>query len=159
MQTTTLIRRTAPPRVLIRLANPVVRMLLRSPLHGMLDPSVLLLHVTGRKTGHEYAIPVNYVDVDGQLIVVTVARWRVNLRDNRNVEVTWRGRRRRMHARLDEEPACVAVMYRQIIDRLGWPKAARQLGISAAGGMAPTLLELKDAASEYGWSVIKLNAR
>jgi len=155
----TTIQRTVPPRVLIRLGNPVVRVLLRSPLHGMLDPSVLLLHVTGRKTGHEYAIPVNYVDIDGQLIVVTVARWRMNLRDTRDVEVTWRGRRRPMHARLDEDPASVAVSYRQIIDRLGWPKAARHLGISVAGGMAPSLLELKDAASEYDWSIIKLTHR
>src|SRR5215469_14060854 len=115
---TTAIQRTVPPRVLITLANPVVRLLLRSPLHGLLDPSVLLLHVTGRKTGHEYAIPVNYADIDGCLTVVTVAGWRVNRRDNGYLEVTWRGRRRRMHARLDEDPASVAVSYRRIIDHL-----------------------------------------
>jgi hypothetical protein len=159
MQTTVPIQRTAPPRALVRLANPVVRMLLRSSVHGLLDSSVLLLHVTGRRSGHEYAIPVNYVDIDGVLIVVTVARWRMNLRDSRDVQVTWHGRRRPMRARLDEDPASVAVTYRRIIDQLGWPKAARHLGISAPGGTAPTLLELKDAASEYGWSVIKITAR
>lgn len=155
----TAIQRTAPPRALIRLANPAVRTLLRSPLHGLLDPSVLLLHVTGRKTGRVYAIPVSFTDIDGRLIIVTVARWRLNLRNDTHVEVTWHGRRRRMYAVLDEDPASVAVSYRQIIDRLGWPKAAHTLGISVPGGTPPSLLDLKEAASDYHWSVIKLTAR
>jgi hypothetical protein len=53
---TSAVRRTVPPRVLVRLANPFVRMLLRSPAHGMLDPSVMLLHVTGRKTATSRSI-------------------------------------------------------------------------------------------------------
>ena len=52
-----------------------------------------------------------------------------------------------------------AVSYRAMIDRIGWKKAQRQLGISLPGGRAPTALELKDAAREYGWSVITLTPR
>jgi hypothetical protein len=156
---TAAIQRTVPPRALIRLANPVVAALARSPLHGLLDSEILVLHVTGRKTGREYAIPVNYTDIDGRLTIVTVARWRVNLRGASYVGVTFRGRRHRMRAFLDEDPASVAVSYLRIIDRLGWPKAGRHLGISVPGGRTPTLHELKEAANEYGWSVIKLTAR
>jgi F420H(2)-dependent quinone reductase len=156
---TSTVKRTVPPPALIRLGNPIVAALLRSPLHGLLDPSMLLLHVTGRKTGRRYDIPVNYVDVDGRLTIVTVARWRVNLRGGADVEVTWRGRQRRMHALLDEDPASVAVTYRTIVDRLGWPKAARHLGISVPAGHPPTVLDLKAAAIDYGWSVITLTAR
>ena len=58
-----------------------------------------------------------------------------------------------------EDPASVAVSYRAMIDRIGWKKAQRQLGISRPGGRAPTALELKDAAREYGWSVITLTPR
>lgn len=155
----TTIQRTMPPRALIRLANPVVRMLLRSPLHGLAGPAVLLLHVTGRKTGRVYTIPVNYADIDGQLFVVTVARWRVNLRRDGDVRVTLHGCPHRMRAQLDEDPASVAVSYRRIIDHLGWPAASRRLGISVPGAMPPTVLELKNAASEYHWSVIRLTAR
>ncbi len=156
---TTAIEPRGPPRVLIRLANPVVRTLLRSPLHALLDPGVLLLHVTGRKTGREYTIPVSFTDIDGQLTVVTADRWRLNLRDSKDVEVTWHGRRRRVRARLHEDPASVAVAYRQIIDRLGWPRAGHRLGISPAHAAMPTMSELKEAARQYDWSVIKITPR
>jgi hypothetical protein len=64
-----------------------------------------------------------------------------------------------MHALLEEDPAAVAVSCRAMIDRIGWRKAQRQLGISLPGGRAPTVLELSDAAREYGWSVITLTPR
>jgi hypothetical protein len=136
-----------------------MRLMLRSPLHGPLDSAFLLLHVTGKKTGRNYDIPVNYTAIDGKLLVVTIARWRLNLRGGTDVTVTWQGRRRPMHALLDEEPASVAVTYQAIIHQLGWPKAARQLGISGTDGEPPPVLALKDAALEYGWSVITLTPR
>ena len=156
---TSAIKRTVPPQALIRLGNPAARLLLNSPLHGMLDASVLLLHVTGRKSGRHYDIPVNYADIDGRLIIVTSAAWRVNLRGGADVEVTCRGCRRSMHALLTEDPAAVAVGYQTVIDRLGWDKAQRHLGISVPEGRPPTVLELKDAALEYGWSIVTLTAR
>jgi hypothetical protein len=148
-----------PPPALVKMGNPVVRMLLGSPLHGVLDGSFLVLHLTGRKTGRHYDIPVNYVDLDGRLTVVTVARWRFNLRGGGDIEVTLHGCLRTMHALLDEDPASVAVTYQAMIGRMGWRKAQRQLGISIPGGRAPTLLELEEAARAYGWSVITLTRR
>jgi len=156
---TSTVKRSVPPPTLVRMGNPLVRMLLGSPLHGVLDDSFLVLHLTGRKTGRRYDIPVGYVDMKGKLTVVTVAGWRVNLRGGADVEVTLRGRLRPMHALLDEEPASVAVSYQAMIDRMGWKKAQRQLGISLPGGRAPTLTELKDAGREYGWSVVTLTPR
>lgn len=156
---TTTVKRSVPPPILLKMGNPVVRLLLGSPLHGMLDKHFLVLHVTGRKTGHRYDIPVGYVDMEGKLAVITVARWRVNLRGGADVEVTLHGRRRPMHALLDEDPAPVAIGYQAMIDRIGWRRAQRQLGISVPGGRQPTVLELNDAAREYGWSVITLTPR
>jgi len=153
------VKRSVPPAALVKMGNPLVRVLLGSPLHGILDDSFLVLHVTGRKTGRRYSIPVGYVDMDGKLTVVTLARWRVNLRGGADVEVTLRGGLRSMHALVDEDPASVAVSYQSMIERIGWQKAQRQLGISLPSGRAPTVLELKDAASEYGWSVITLTPR
>ncbi|HEV2258685.1 MAG TPA: hypothetical protein VGS06_36650 [Streptosporangiaceae bacterium] len=150
------VKRSVPPPALVKIGNPLVRLLLGSPLHGVLDHSFLVLHLSGRKTGRRYDIPVGYVDMEGKLTVVTVARWRVNLRGGADLWVTLRGCLRPMHALLDEDPASVAISHQIMIDHIGWNKAQRQLGITLPGGRAPTVLELKDAACEYGWSVITL---
>lgn len=139
---------------LVKIGNPLVRLLVCSPLHGIVDDSFLVLHLTGRKTGRRYRIPVGYVDMGEKLAVVTVASWPVNLRGGADIEVTWRGHLRPGHALLDEDPAAAAVSYEAIIRYIGWKKAQRQLGISVLGGRTPTVLELKDAARRYGWSVV-----
>lgn len=156
---TSTITRNVPPAALLRVINPLARLLLRSPLHRLLDPAVLLLHVTGRKTGRSYDIPVGYTSIEGRLILITSARWRVNLRGGANVEVTRHGCRRPMHALLDEDPASVAVACESVIDHLGWPKATRQLGIKTPDGRRPTLLELRVAAQEHGWAIVTLTPR
>ena len=155
---TNAITRKVPPTALVRAINPVARLLLRSPLHGLVDPAVLLLHVTGRKTGRRYDIPIGYTDLENRLILVTIARWRVNLRGGSDVEVTRHGVRRPMHALLDEDPAAVAVAYDSVIEHLGWPKASGQLGIATPDGQRPTLVELRAAAHAGGWAVITLTA-
>ena len=155
---TSTVTRNVPPAALVRAINPVARLLLRSPMHGLLDPTVLLLHVTGRRTGRRYDIPIGYTSVSGRLVLITIARWRVNLRGGADVEVTRYGHRQPMHALLDEDPASVAVTYDSVIEHVGWQKAARQLGIATAYGRRPALLELKAAAQAYGWAVITLTA-
>lgn len=156
---TSIVKRSVPPPALVKMGNPLVRLLLGSPLHRMLGDSFLVLHLTGRKTGRRYDIPVGYVDMGGKLTVVTIARWRVNLRGGADVEVTLHGRLRPMHALLEEDPAVLAVSYQAMITRTGLNKAQRQLGISLPAARPPTALELQDAAREYGWSVITLTPR
>ena len=48
---TSTVKRSVPLPTLVKMGNPLVRMLLGSPLHGMLDDSFVVLHLTGRKTG------------------------------------------------------------------------------------------------------------
>lgn len=46
--------------LLNRLVNPLVRTLLRSPLHFLLSRRLLLLQITGRRTGRVFEILVGY---------------------------------------------------------------------------------------------------
>ena len=46
-------------RLMTRL-NPVIGAVLRSPLHPLLSHGLALLHVTGRRSGRRYWIPVGY---------------------------------------------------------------------------------------------------
>lgn len=161
MMTGAAVKRHVLPSVLLRAGSPLVRMILGSRWHGMLDSSFLVLHVTGRGNGHRYDIPVGFVDMDmdGRLVVVTSAKWRANLRGGADVEVTLRGSPNPMHALLEEDPATVAVRFQAVIGRIGRKGTRRRLHVWLPGGREPTATELKDAAVSYGWSVITLTPR
>ncbi len=78
----------APPSDrMLKLMNPVVRLLLRSPLHGMVSKALMLLTFTGRKSGKRYTIPVAYVRQNDVVTVFTSHAWWKNLRDGAPVQV------------------------------------------------------------------------
>jgi hypothetical protein len=153
---TSAVVRRIPPQGLVDVANPLVRMLARSRLHALVDGALLVLHVTGRRTGRRYDIPVGYLELDGSIVVITQHRWRANLRGGVDLDVTFRGRRQVMHADLDEDPGSVALLCQNAVERLGWPAARRQLGIATADGHVPTLAELREAAQAFDLAIITL---
>lgn len=153
---TSTLSRTVPPQRLITLMNPMMCVLLRSPLHRAFDNALLILHVIGRRTGHRYDIPVGYLDVDGRFVVVTQHRWRRNLRGGADIEVTHAGRRQPMHADLDEEPASVAATLDAAIEHAGWRTTQRQTGLKSDVKTSPTLGELHEAARRFNLATITL---
>jgi F420H(2)-dependent quinone reductase len=138
--------------------NPVVRAVLRSPLHVAVDNAMLILHVTGCRTGRRFDIPVGYLSLDGRFVVVTQHGWRANLRGGADIEVTHAGRRRVMHADLDEEPASVAATLHALMERLGWQATQRLTGLTLSEPRAPTLAELQEAVRLYHLATITLSA-
>jgi hypothetical protein len=156
---TSAVSRRIPPQRLVTLMNPVVRLVLRSPLHRLVDGGLILLHVTGRRSGRRYDIPVGYVDVDGTLVVVTQHGWRGNVRGGAEVGVTREGVRRTMHADLGEEPAAVAAVLHAVIDEIGWQAAGRRIGLTVEVGRAPTRPELEAAVREFGLATVTLTPR
>jgi len=59
-------------RILMRrLVNPTVGLLLRSPLHRLLSGGLMLISVTGRRSGRTYTTPVQYVRANEDLYVIT----------------------------------------------------------------------------------------
>lgn len=61
-------------RIMTRV-NPLIVAILRSPLHGLMSSGLLLLTVTGRRTGRRYTIPVGY-QKDGDRFIVLVSKAR-----------------------------------------------------------------------------------
>lgn len=76
-----------------KLYNPIVIWLLRSPLHGLMGNSTMLITFAGRKSGKTYITPVNYVWDDHTLLVVSPRDrlWWRNLRGGAPVTVYVRG--------------------------------------------------------------------
>jgi len=50
--------------------NPVVSAILRSRLHWLLSRGLMLITVTGRKTGRVYTIPVGYHEMDDAIVIL-----------------------------------------------------------------------------------------
>lgn len=91
--------------------NPQIAWLLRSPLRGIIDSRVLLVTVTGRRSGRRYTIPVGYQRRGGVLDVLIskapTKQWWRNYREPGPVEMWLRGAARRGTARVipsDAEP-------------------------------------------------------
>jgi hypothetical protein len=78
---------------LLRLWNPAMRALLRSPVHWPLSRWFAVLSWTGRKTGRRYSTPVSYVR-EGTLVYLTTGdRWWRNLASGAPVAMRIAGRR------------------------------------------------------------------
>jgi deazaflavin-dependent oxidoreductase (nitroreductase family) len=75
------------------LYDPFTALILRSPLHGMLDRGTMLITVTGRKSGKRYTTPLNYI-IDGDTLLTVSLRhrtWWRNLRGGAPIEVRLKG--------------------------------------------------------------------
>jgi hypothetical protein len=96
--------RHAPFAILNRTANPILRLILRSPAHRLLSGRLLLLTVTGRRSGRKHTLPVGYSEADGVLTIQVGAperkRWWHNIGTETPVLVTLRGAERRCLASL-----------------------------------------------------------
>jgi deazaflavin-dependent oxidoreductase (nitroreductase family) len=78
---------TVPPYV-----NSAMKFVLRSPVHGMVSKTGLLITFAGRKSGKTYTTPVSYSQSGDQVYIFTHANWWKNLRSEAPVTLRMRGR-------------------------------------------------------------------
>jgi hypothetical protein len=113
--------------------NKFVIWLLRSPLHGLISRSMVVMHIQGVKSGKLYQVPVNYVTVQeetGTRLIVTSERqrtWWRNLRQETDLVLTYRGKQRRALAQAIEEQNAVAAGFGRYFRAS--PKSARYYGV------------------------------
>ncbi len=78
-----------------KIINPVVTLILHSPLRFLLSDSVLLVTYRGRKTGKEYTIPVQYAQAGNDIYIVPgnpeQKNWWRNLKEATTVKLVLRG--------------------------------------------------------------------
>lgn len=86
-----------------RTLNPVVKVVLASPLHGLASGRLALITVTGRRSGRRFTFPVGYRR-EGDRVAIQVGwperkLWWRNLRgEGAEVELRIRGAARHGHA-------------------------------------------------------------
>ena len=130
------------PAVVFRIVNPLMKLLLRSPFHGVVSESLLLLTFTGRKSGREYTTPVGYRYFDDSMVIFTHSDWWKNLRGGATVTLHLRGDRREAEATPITDPADVAEYLARLIDEHG-VEAANRIGLSIHGDGAPTVEDIQ----------------
>ena len=90
--------------------NPIMRCLLRSPLHFTVSKNTMLMTYTGRKSGKVYTVPMNYLDIEGVLYTINSRErtWWRNLRGGAEVTLRLKGEDRKAWAEAIEDQEEVA---------------------------------------------------
>jgi len=115
--------------------NPMMIWLLKSPLHGMISRGVMLVTVTGCKSGRTISIPTNYLRDGNTLCVISWRErtWWKNLRGGANVWVLLSGHSMEGRGQVIEEEKAVAQRLFEYYRKV--PKVAKyvQIDLDAAG--------------------------
>ena len=140
------------PSAVIRVMNPIMRAVLRTPLGRLVRPFVLL-DFTGRRSGRHYRVPAGWHEADGVAFVLSPAPWRANFTDGAPVTVHRHGHAASMTGTLVTDPAVVAQAIRGLLDAGAPP---RTVGLDVPSGHAVTaddvvavdraMIELRPAA-------------
>ncbi len=111
-------RDARPPLLVVRLMNPIMRVMLRTPFGRLVRP-LALLEFRGRRSGRLLRVPVGWHETDIGYVVFTPAAWRVNFRGGAAVTVYRHGRRFERFGTLDDDTGSVAAALQTVADRRG----------------------------------------
>jgi hypothetical protein len=147
-----------PPAAILRVVNPVLRFLLRTPVAGAARKQLMVLSFTGRKTGRRYAVPVTAHRIDNDLLALTGAPWMRNFRDGATAEVLHDGKTTTMHGELIQDRSVVADLYRRCSESYGVKGAQRMIGLKFRDPRIPTLEEFTEAVEQNQLAAVRLTA-
>lgn len=116
--------------------NDFMSWVLRSPFHGLLSNGMMLLTVTGRKTGKKFTFPVGYYQKNGDLWVITShdRTWWKNLKGGAEVTLLLRRKPVSAFAEPELDPAAVEARMHEYLKHV--PRAAKPMGIRVQNGIA-----------------------
>jgi hypothetical protein len=142
-----IVQSRVPSRLVLRMINPFVSAILRSPMHRLLSNQMLLLTFIGHKSWRRYTIPVGYTREGDTLTIFSSRSWYKNLRGGRSVALHLGGRAREGRAEVIEDRAAVMEAAERLVAKYGLKEAGRRIGLALEIIPPPTKEEL-DAALE-----------
>lgn len=147
-----------PPSALMRLVNPVMRLVLRSPLAGLARNRFMVLSFTGRKTGRPYSIPLSAHLIDDQLYALTGSPWKQNFRDGGPVQVVYDGKTTAMRGELIRDRAIVSDLLLRCASSYGVQRAQSMIGLKFRDQRIPTRDEFAEAVDRLHLGAVRLSA-
>jgi deazaflavin-dependent oxidoreductase (nitroreductase family) len=116
--------------------NDFMSWVLRSPFHAILSNGMMLITVTGRKTGTQYTTPVGYLREGVDLWVLTSRdrTWWRNLKGGAQVNLLLRRQRIAAIAEPELDETCVEAHLLEYLQHM--PQAAKSMSIRVQNGKA-----------------------
>lgn len=145
-----------PPDELLRLVNPLLGQLLRTPLAGNARKQLMVLSFTGRKTGRQYSVPLSAHRIDNDLYALTGATWKLNFRNGAAAQVLNDGKTTSMHGELIRDRATVADLFHRCATSYGVKRAQRMMGLKFRDQRIPSLEEFTQAVDRDHLAAIRL---
>jgi hypothetical protein len=145
-----------PPAAILRVVNPILSTLLRTPLAGAAREQMMVVSFNGRKSGRRYSIPLSAHRIDNDLYALTSAPWKTNFRDGATAEVLVGGKTTSMRGELIRDPAVVGDLSHSIAESYGAKRAQRSMGLKFRDQRVPTVAEFTEAAEREHIGVVKL---
>jgi hypothetical protein len=145
-----------PPQAILRIVNPILKSLLRTPLLGGARKQLMVVSFNGRKTGRRYSVPVSAYQIDGELYALVGAPWKRNFRNGTAADVLHNGKSTAMHGDLIEDPAAVAGLYHRSAESYGAATAQRMMGMKFRDQGVPTLEDFSEVVEREKLAAIRL---
>jgi hypothetical protein len=145
-----------PPSALLRLVNPILSFLLRTPLAGPARKQLMVLSFSGRKTGRPYSIPLSAHVIDNDLYALSGAAWKQNFQGGAPAEVVYDGKTTAMHGELIRDRATVSDLYLKCVQSYGLQRAQRMIGLKFRDQKIPTLEEFTEAVGRLHLAAVRL---
>jgi hypothetical protein len=147
-----------PPSALLRLINPMMRFLLRTPLAGAARKQFMVLSFTGRKTARPYSIPLSAHVIDDQLYALSGSGWKQNFRDGAPAQVVYDGKITAMRGELIRDRATVSDLLLRAAESYGVQRAQRMIGLKFRDQRIPTRDEFAEAVDRLHLGAVRLTA-
>jgi hypothetical protein len=144
-----------PPSAVIRLVNPILSTLLRTPLAGPARKQLMVLSFTGRKTGRPFSIPVSAHVIDDDLYALTGAPWKQNFRGGAAAQVVYDGKSSAMRGELIRDRAVVSDLFLRCAQGYGVQRAQRMIGLKFRDQRIPTLDEFAEATDRLHLGAVR----
>jgi hypothetical protein len=144
-----------PPDAVLRMVNPMLKLLLHTPLAGGARQQLMVVGYTGRKSGRHYSIPVSAHALDDILYALTAAPWKHNFRDGAPAQVLHDGKTTTMRGELIADRTMVADVYSRCAESYGAKRAERLMGLKFSEGRIPTRDEFAEAVGQLHLAAVR----
>src|SRR5947209_7810937 len=144
-----------PPSAVLRVVNPIIKLLLRTTFAGAARNQLMVVDFTGRKTGRTYSLVLSAHLIDGTLYALSGATWKTNFRGGAPAQVRHGGKTTAMRGELITDTAQVADLYARCAESYGVKRAEQVMGIGFRDHQMPTRDQFREAVEQLGLRAIR----